>query len=477
MAGPPRAATEEKAAAAERRWPGVALEAGQPICKNCDESLLRLVRADPPPPAADRQPYGAAVGAWTVGCSHADCSGCENGEEEPIRLRGAGPPALRERDDNRQPERVLIGAKPRKAAPMEAMRPRTQQQRKKAAATAAKAVIAAHLEPSGRGVQRSPRQQDVDDVYALIGVHARMSIDASTFNEMANAAGCSRRESDGMRKVLREKDVKVDGQLKCKRQRTSDREEKAPETRWLYPDGDTKRGDAAYASIGEAVRLHIAQRDPDGRWVHGKLLLCLTLDGTGFGKAKKASVQTATVRVLNQRDGTRSVDNTIVFSLAQAAETKEGLAVVIKMIKDEISDLHDHGLLLDGEEMPRACEFFMVNDEKAVTIMKNLAGTSSNHCCNYCCIRKSRMKLLDNADIAELRDEATCKKYTEKLACIAEEIESGYKEPFLKSGVHYSKLQKKSSGSSRSGQYDADNCRSHMGTPNFFGLIPCPALV
>ena len=68
MAGPPRAATEEKAAAAERRWPGVALEAGQPICKNCDESLLRLVRADPPPPAADRQPYGhrAAVGAWTV---------------------------------------------------------------------------------------------------------------------------------------------------------------------------------------------------------------------------------------------------------------------------------------------------------------------------------------------------------------------------------------------------------------------------
>ena len=250
MAGPPRAATEEKAAAAERRWPGVALEAGQPICKNCDESLLRLVRADPPPPAADRQPYGAAVGAWTVGCSHADCSGCENGEEEPIRLRGAGPPALRERDDNRQPERVLIGAKPRKAAPMEAMRPRTQQQRKKAAATAAKAVIAAHLEPSGRGVQRSPRQQDVDDVYALIGVHARMSIDASTFNEMANAAGCSRRESDGMRKVLREKDVKVDGQLKCKRQRTSDREEKAPETRWLYPDGDTKRGDAAYASIG-----------------------------------------------------------------------------------------------------------------------------------------------------------------------------------------------------------------------------------
>jgi hypothetical protein len=45
-------------------------------------------------------------------------------------------------------------------------------------ATAAKAVIAAHSEPSGRGVQRSPRQQDVDDVYALIGVHARMSIDA-----------------------------------------------------------------------------------------------------------------------------------------------------------------------------------------------------------------------------------------------------------------------------------------------------------
>jgi hypothetical protein len=45
-------------------------------------------------------------------------------------------------------------------------------------ATAAKAVIASHSEPSGRGVQRSPRQQDVDDVYALIGVHARMSIDA-----------------------------------------------------------------------------------------------------------------------------------------------------------------------------------------------------------------------------------------------------------------------------------------------------------
>ena len=116
MAGPPRAATEEKAAAAERRWPGVALEAGQPICKNCDESLLRLVRADPPPPAADRQPYGAAVGAWTVGCSHADCSGCENDEEEPIRLRGAGPPALRERDDNRQPERAKWGRVPCSAA-------------------------------------------------------------------------------------------------------------------------------------------------------------------------------------------------------------------------------------------------------------------------------------------------------------------------------------------------------------------------
>ena len=97
------------------------------------------------------------------------------------------------------------------------------------------------------------------------------------------------------------------------------------------------------------VQCDVEMRDPEDTWfsTEKRLLLVLTNDGTNHGKAVQHSLQGGTFRVLNQREGTRSSDNTTVFSLARCSETKEEMAPVLAAQREDCERMVKDGVVIN----------------------------------------------------------------------------------------------------------------------------------
>ena len=328
---------------------------------------------------------------------------------------------------------------------------------------------------------------------------ARMSAQA-----MASATShLVRRDARRVRASFVAAGVRVPTEMATDDARDEARALRAPKTSWLFDSSDPRFVDGATFDLTEAIQMYVQERDKDDRWMSDgrPLLLCLTNDGTNFGKAKKHSLQGGTFRILNQQDGTRSCDNTIIYSLARTTETKTDMCAVLARQERDVANLVADGIELHGRLHPVVC--FLCSDEKGIALTMNLAGTSSSHPCSYCIITVDNMKKLE--DKHGLRTTEHTKQMVEKLQEHATQLDPAWVEPFTErcapTKVVYTRLQQFSSGTlgvatvkcrtkgcpltsacqlGPCGLPDAvrresqqNNCAGHLGTPKFFQNAIC----
>jgi hypothetical protein len=332
----------------------------------------------------------------------------------------------------------------------------------------ARAAVEDALEPSGKRAQRPVKPEDIEELFRSFGGGKR-TITASVFNHMVYRL--PRTDARHIRKVLNDEGFKIPNEAACMKERNSMREETHAPMRFIYEEGHAQESDGVTYELGELICNYIEQRDPDGEWLKDgrPILLALTNDGTNQGKAKKHSLQCATCRVLNQADGSRSCENTLIYSIARTAETKEHMEDVLKAQEEDVQQLVDYGLVVNG--IKRDVIVFMIADEKSVCIVRGLASGKATHGCNYCECTRDKMTLLNASDAMQNRSAATAGRYAQRVAAKADELVTGWLPPFLTSQKKYAALQKFSSGTTVPKEYDTDNCRGQMGTPHFANSI------
>ena len=179
--------------------------------------------------------------------------------------------------------------------------------------------MAENLEPNS-----TPRTQDVQKLVAHIwemaksaGTELPAALSALEMAELTHAI--TRVAAREQRVVFAQLNISVASEKETIKARNERRAERAPAPRWVFPVGSPLRRDGATYELGDAVKRFVELRDPRSSWFEHeeRLLLCLTNDGTNYGKAVKHSLQGGTFRILNQREGTRSAYNTVLFSLCR----------------------------------------------------------------------------------------------------------------------------------------------------------------
>ena len=179
---------------------------------------------------------------------------------------------------------------------------------------------------------------------ALEGGGVHFTLDAMTMAELQYPL--SRNASRAQRATFAKKGYIVASEQLTLAARDELRKEKAPPTYWLFPEDSPMRTDGATFKIDEAVIKYVEMRDPKSSWFEDEERLLLVL--TNHGKAVQHSLQGGTFRVLNQREGTRSSDNTIVFSLARCSETKEEMAPVLAAQRCDCERMVKDGVVING---------------------------------------------------------------------------------------------------------------------------------
>ena len=226
-----------------------------------------------------------------------------------------------------------------------------QLQQQKRRLDAASTAFLQQLEPNGHA-NMEVVELGVTRLYkmttALEGGGVHFTLDAMTMAELQYPL--SRNASRAQRATFAKKGYIVASEQLTLAARDELRKEKAPPTYWLFPEDSPMRTDGATFKIDEAVIKYVEMRDPKSSWFEDeeRLLLVLTNDGTNHGTAVQHSLQGGTFRVLNQREGTRSSDSTIVFSLARCSETKEEMAPVLAAQRRDCERMVKDGVAING---------------------------------------------------------------------------------------------------------------------------------